>query len=219
MKKRLLIALVLFLLLSTYNIQNNISLLSGLNIKKITITNNEIINEAQIKSKLSFLYEKNLFLLNTRKIENKFAELDFIDSFKIKKIYPKELNIEIYEKKPIAIIQNKKEKKLYTNKGEIIEFKDIKKFENLPLVFGDHKKFTLFYRTLKNINYPINEINTFFLFGSNRWDMVTKKNQTIKLPLKNYKKSLKNFIDIKDQNNFEKYKIFDYRINDQLILK
>ena len=219
MKKRLLIALVLFLLLSTYNIQNNISLLSGLNIKKITITNNEIIDEAQIKSKLSFLYEKNLFLLNTRKIENKFAELDFIDSFKIKKIYPKELNIEIYEKKPIAIIQNKKEKKLYTNKGEIIEFKDIKKFENLPLVFGDHKKFTLFYRTLKNINYPINEINTFFLFGSNRWDMVTKKNQTIKLPLKNYKKSLKNFIDIKDQNNFEKYKIFDYRINDQLILK
>ena len=67
MKKRLLIALVLFLLLSTYNIQNNISLLSGLNIKKITITNNEIINEAQIKSKLSFLYEKNLFFAEHKK--------------------------------------------------------------------------------------------------------------------------------------------------------
>ena len=46
-----------------------------------------------------------------------------------------------------------------------------------------------------------------------------KNNQTIKLPIKNYEISLQNFIDLKDQINFGKYQIFDYRINNQIILK
>ena len=49
--------------------------------------------------------------------------------------------------------------------------------------------------------------------------MITKKKQTIKLPVKNYEISLKNFVTIENQNNFKKYKLFDYRINYQLILK
>ena len=72
---------------------------------------------------------------------------------------------------------------------------------------------------MKSIDFPIDQIKTFFLFESKRWDIVTKTNQTIKLPIKNYRESLKNFMEIKEQVNFEKYKIFDYRIVDQLILK
>ena len=48
---------------------------------------------------------------------------------------------------------------------------------------------------------------------------ITNQNITIKLPIKNYKKSLENFMSIKDQYDFKKYKTFDYRINNQLILK
>ena len=48
---------------------------------------------------------------------------------------------------------------------------------------------------------------------------VNKKNKLVKLPNKNYMKSLVNFLSIKDRDNFAKYKTFDYRINDQLILK
>ena len=47
--------------------------------------------------------------------------------------------------------------------------------------------------------------------------MIDKK--ILKLPKKNYTKSLKNFMSIKDKSNFEKYKIFDYRLNNQLVLK
>ena len=55
------------------------------------------------------------------------------------------------------------------------------------------------------------EIKFFTYLRSKRWDLITK-NQTIKLPIKNYMKSLNNFINIKDKTNFEKYKTFDYRI-------
>ena len=219
MKKRILFASVLLLLLSTYNIQKNAKLNSGLNIEKIYVENNKFIDEKIIKKKLSFLYGTNLFFLNKKDIKLKLKEIDFIDSFEVKKIFPNKIKIKVYENIPIAIIQNKTEKKFYTKNGKAIKFIEIDEFNNLPLVFGDHKSFSDFYKILKKINFPLSEIKKFYLFDSKRWDIVTKNNQTIKLPIKNSEISLQNFIDLKDQINFGKYKIFDYRINNQIILK
>ena len=219
MKKRLIIGLLLLFLFSTYNIKFNKTFFSNLQIKKITIENNKIIKDKEIKEKLSFLYETNFFFLRTKKIEKKLREIQFVESYQIKKIYPNNLIIKITEKKPIAIIQKSKQKKYFTVRGDLIDFRKIKKFEDLPTVFGDEKSFSTFYMNLKNINFPFKEIKTFYLFESKRWDLLTLKNQLIKLPINNYNKSLLNFISLKDQANFEKYKIFDYRIKDQLILK
>ena len=219
MKKRLIIGILLLSLFSTYNIKFNKTFFSNLQIKKITIENNKIIKDKEIKEKLSFLYETNFFFLRTKKIEKKLREIQFIGSYQIKKIYPNNLIIKITEKKPIAIIQKSKQKTYFTARGELIDFRKIKKFEDLPTVFGDEKSFSTFYVNLKNINFPLKEIKTFYLFESKRWDLLTLKNQLIKLPINNYNKSLLNFISLKDQANFEKYKIFDYRIKDQLILK
>ncbi len=219
MKKRILFALVLLLLLSTYNIQKSANFNSRLNIEKIDIENNKLIDEKIIKNKLSFLYETNLFLLNKKDVKLKLKEIDFIDSFEVKKIFPNKIKIKIYENIPIAIIQNKKEKKFYTKNGKTFDFIEIEELSELPLVFGDHKSFSGFYEVLKKVNFPLGEIKKFYLFESKRWDIVTKNNQTIKLPIKNYEISLQNFIDLKGQINFKKYKIFDYRINNQIILK
>ena len=219
MKKRFIIGLSLLLLFSTYNIKFNQNFFSNLQVDNITIENNKIVKEREIKEKLAFLYKTNFFLLRTKKIEKKLREIEFIESFQIKKIYPNNLRIKIIEKKPIAIIQKTKQKKYFTARGDLIDFHDIEIFKDLPTVFGDEKSFSNFYFNLRNINFPFEEIKTFYLFKSKRWDLLTSKNQLIKLPVKNYNKSLLNFISLKDQVNFEKYKIFDYRIKDQLILK
>ncbi len=218
MNKRFLIAIFLLLLFSTYNIEKKFEL-KDFKIKLITIENNEIIQEGVIKKNLSFLYNQNLFLMKTNEVKNKINEIDFIDSFKIKKIYPNEIRIKVFEKTPIVILQNKKEKKYYTSKDDVIDFINLKQFQNLPTVFGDKESFKVFYENLKSTKFPLNEIKAFYLFESKRWDLITYENQTLKLPIKNYNKSLKNFHEIKDQENFKKYKIFDYRINNQLILK
>ena len=41
----------------------------------------------------------------------------------------------------------------------------------------------------------------------------------IKLPLVDYTKSLQNYLELMNKNNYKKYKVFDYRIDNQLILK
>ena len=219
MKKKFLIAVFLLILLSTYKFQTNFSLIPNLFIKKITIENNHIIDEENIKKKLAFLYDTNLFLLKTENIKIRLNEIDFIESYEIKKVYPNKIRIRVFEKKPIAVLQHKKNKFFFTSNGGTANFLDLKEFQNLPVVFGDKKSFDIFYKNLIAINFPINEIKNFYLFNSKRWDLVTIKNQTIKLPINDYDKSLLNYLNLKDQANFQKFKTFDYRIKEQLILK
>ena len=158
MKKRLIIGLLLLFLFSTYNIKFNKTFFSNFQIKKITIENNKIITEGEIKEKLSFLYETNFFFLRTKNIEKKLKEIQFIESYQIKKIYPNNLKIKIIEKKPIAIIERMKQKKYFTAKGDLIDFRDIKIFRDLPIVFGDRESFLTFYLNLKIINFPFTKL-------------------------------------------------------------
>ena len=219
MKNRFIFGMTMLLILSTYQIQDNFKITSKFNIKKVLIENNDIVDERDIIKKISFLYKSNLIFFKKTKLQKKLNQIDLIESFEIKKVYPDKIKIKIFEKKPVAIIQNKKNKSFFTANGGTAKFSYIEKYTKLPVVFGDKDSFKIFYNNLKSINFSIDEIEKFYLFESKRWDLETIENQTIKLPVKDYKESLKNFLYIKNQDKFKKYKIFDYRIKNQLILK
>ncbi len=218
MKKSLFGLTLLFILLTTYTPKLNLVINSKLNIQKIEIEKNSIIKSDRIKKKLNFLLEENLFLLNLKDIEKNLNDETFIESFSIKKIYPNTLKIIIVEKKPIAILHKKREKFYISNKGDLINFIDINTYNDLPTVFGNGESFYSLYKDLQNISFPLEKIKSFYFFDSGRWDLVMYDKKIIKLPTENYLSSLKNFMLSKSNNHFNNYKIFDYRIKDQLIL-
>ena len=218
MKKSLFWLIIFFILLTSYTPKFSFIPNFRLNIEEINVENNLILNSDEIKKKINYLYEKNLFFLNVKNIEKNLKSFEFIESFTLKKIYPNELKIIITEKKPIAILQNKKEKFYISDNGSIIKFKSQDIFNDLPTVFGDGSTFFSLYKDLKNIKFPIKEIKSFYFFESGRWDLVMENDKIIKLPIKDYLFSLQNYIDLKNEDNFNRYKIFDYRIKDQLIL-
>jgi len=217
MKKRTVIAIALLLLFSTITLQK--IEISKFNIKEIKIENNFILKENEIKKLLIPLYEKNLFFLSNAEIENALMQNSFIESFNIKKKYPQILRIKIFEKKPIAIVFYKKKNYYLSKKIELIEFTKLPKYEDLPYVIGDYKKFKELFVTLEKLNFPLNTVKRFALYESNRWDIETKNNQIIKLPVINFEESLNNYLNMNTKSEFKKYRIFDFRINNQLILK
>jgi cell division protein FtsQ len=218
MKNRLIIALLLLVSLSTYKPQN-LFLSTKLNIEEIKIENNSILEEEEIKKKLNFLYQTNLIFLKSSEIKKKLKKIDFVESFEIKKIYPKKIIIKIYEKKPIAILQHKKDKFYISENINLIDFIVLENYRNLPIVFGNKENFKDLYINLKKINFPLDLIKKYYYYESNRWDLEIYQKKIIKLPTKNYIQSLKKFINFKKENNLDKYQVFDYRINHQLILK
>ena len=218
MKKKIVIGLSLFLLLTTITSQQKI-IFSKFNLKEIILENNLLIKDKEIKKLLLPIYDTNLILLKNKDVERALLKNSFINNFKLKKKYPNTLIIKIYEKKPIAILFYKKNKFYLSRKIDLIEFNNIKDFQNLPYVFGNKDKFKIFYDNLKKINFPLNQIKKFTYYETNRWDLETNDKKIIKLPSKNYIKSLRNYLEIESKKNFRKYVLFDYRIKDQLILK
>lgn len=218
MKKRTTIALTLFILLTTITSQQKI-IISKFNLKKISIENNFLIKESDIKKLLGPIYNRNLILLKNSEIKDLIMENSFVESLIIKKKYPDSIRIKIYEKKPIAILIHKKRKFFLSEKIDLIDYEKINNTQNLPYVIGNEKKFKILYTKMNEISFPLKLVKKFTLHESNRWDLLTKNDRLIKLPSGNYTKSLKNFLNIKNNSSFKKYKVFDYRINNQLILR
>jgi cell division septal protein FtsQ len=218
MKKRLVIALFLLILFTTFNSQQKF-IISYFDLKTIEIENNLLLKDNDIKNLLISFYNKNLVLLNNNEVKKALMQNSLIESFKIKKKYPNTLTVKIFEKKPIAVLFDKKNKFYLSEKIDLIEFRNLPNYQTLPYVLGNKDDFKIFYNNLKKINFPLNVVKKYTLYETDRWDLETKDNQVIKLPSKNYLKNLKNFLDLKSKNDFGKYKLFDYRISKQLILR
>ena len=218
MKKRILFALLLLIFLTTINSQKSI-IISKFNLEEIIVDNNFSVNDEEVKKLLAPIYNKNLIFLKNKEIEKLLIQNSYIESFIIKKIYPDTLKIQIYEKQPIAILVNKKNKFFLSEKIDLIEFTKNQNYRNLPYIFGNKEDFKILFYELKKINFPFEIIKKYTLYESNRWDLETFNNKIIKLPSSDYIKSLENYLDNKDKVNFIKYKVFDYRIQGQLILK
>ena len=68
MKKRIIIALILLISLTTITSDQKI-IFSIFALKKITIENNSLLKENDIKKSLEPIYDKNLFQLNNKEIK------------------------------------------------------------------------------------------------------------------------------------------------------
>ena len=104
-------------------------------------------------------------------------------------------------------------------KNESIEYTELDIYEELPVIFGDQKNFNLFYEELEKNSFNIKNIKAFYYFDVGRWDIMLNDERIIKLPEKNYQSLLTKVGLLLEDSNFSKYKIFDYRVNNQLILK
>ena len=219
MKNKFILAISLFILFSTFISQKKITI-NKFKIEEIKIENNNILEDRELIKAFSFLYNQNIIFLNSYKIKNEIDQKSFIEKIEIKKIFPNKLVIKVFEKEAIAILIDKKKNKFYLGKKiDLIQYRKIPKYENLPIVEGEQKSFKTLFENLIKINFPTEQIQIYRHFKINRWDIEMKNKKILKLPVENYTDSLISFMSIKGKTNFEKYKIFDYRVNNQLILK
>ena len=172
MKNRLIIAIALFITLSTVSSQQKI-VFSKFKLKEINVENNFLIKEKEIKELLIPVIDKNLIFLAHSDVEELLIKNSLIESFNIKKKYPNSLQIKIFEKKPIAILLDKQNKFYISEKIDLIEFDKLIDDKNLPYVLGNREEFEVFYNSLKTINFPFEIIKKYTLFETNRWDLET----------------------------------------------
>jgi|TARA_B110000881_G_C18490791_1_gene471710 cell division protein FtsQ len=219
-KTKVISLIILFILISTFNPTYKSQTTSFFfPLKNIEIQNNKLIKKKNISSALESLKGSNLLFLDQKKIKKNLLQFDSFSGFKIKKIYPNSIKIKIFEKKPVAIHVKNNKKFYIVEEGHLIDFVDNEDSSRFPVVFGKIINFNLFFNELKKNNFYNNQIKSFHYYEIGRWDLTLKNNRTLKLPKFKYQEALKNYDKIKNNKSFDKYKTFDYRIKDQLILK
>ena len=219
-KNKFFLLIFLFTILTTYNFneqKQNLSIIFP--IKKIIIDEVYTFDLTKLKSELNFLRNTSLFFLKEKEIIKIIDKYDFISSIQLKKKYPDSLKIKILENMPVAIEVINRKKFYLTKDGKKLKYRKLKIFENLPIIFGNHKNFNSFFKDLEKNNFKIEDIKALYYFEVGRWDILLKNEKTIKLPKKDYQNILMKIDTVLNDTNFSRYKIFDYRTKGQLILE
>ena len=176
--KKILIYLFVFFTLVTINntrISNDFY-----KIKKFNISGLNKIETSKIYDDLIIFKNDNIFLFNKKNISEKIYSNNFVENFKIFKLYPSTLNVEIKKTKFLAITQKNNKNYLIGTNGKLIEIEDT--ISNMPFIFGNInvQNFLKFKKAIDNSNFKFNEIENLYYFKSNRWDVKTKEGLSLK---------------------------------------
>ena len=191
----------------------NLFQIDNINITGISLDDIEGLND-----ELYNTIEKNIFFLKKEVLKNSISEFNIVEKYSVKKIYPRELNINIKPTKFIAKISNKDDVLVGSN-GKLISNKDFKK--KLPSIFGkfNSNKFLELKIHLEHSGFNFEDLKSLIYFSSGRWDILTNDNVLIKLPNKKIYESLHLAKKILNDDNFKKNKFIDLRISNQIIVK
>tara|TARA_Y100000741_G_scaffold335120_1_gene292789 strand:+ start:134 stop:823 length:690 start_codon:yes stop_codon:yes gene_type:complete len=219
-KKKLFIYLFLLVFLTTIN---NLSLSKSgylkLKINQIKVYGLNDESNFNISEEFNRLIsQKNLFFINKDYFVNVLKKNNLVHSFKVRKIYPNTIEVQIQKTKFLAVTNYNKKKFFIGSNGKLINFKSSNK--NLPYVFGKIKieEFIKFTKIVINSKFNFEEISELYFFPSGRWDIKTNKDILIKLPQKNLLKALNLSHHIITNENFKNNKIIDLRIYNNVIL-
>ena len=218
-KKKLFIYLFLLVFLTT---TNNLSLSNSvylkLKINQIKVYGLSDESNFDISKELNRLIsQKNLFFINKDYFVNVLEKNSLVHSFKVKKIYPNTIEVQIQKTNFLAVTNYNEKKFFIGSNGKLINFQSYDK--NLPYVFGKVKieEFIKFTKIIVSSKFNFKEISELYFFPSGRWDIKTNKGILIKLPQENLLNVLNLSHHMITNENFKNSKIIDLRIYKNVI--
>ena len=220
-KKKYLLYLSIFFLLSTINSQ------SLINLKLFKIKDIEVLEDKSninnsvkeiIKDNLIIFKDQNIFLLDKKKIEKKISNNNWISYYSIQKKYPSKLIINLRKTEPIAKIIVDNEIFYVGSNFKLIKSKI--QFNDLPNIFGK-PKINEFKKLITNLNLSslsYRDISDIYYLKSGRWNLKIRNNVIIKLPRDNILESLNLVKKILDNKNIISKNTIDLTVKNQIIV-
>ena len=91
-------------------------------------------------------------------------------------------------------------------------------FRTNTISVSNYINFIKLKKIIDESEFQFEQIESFYYFSNNRWDIKTKDGFLIKLPEKNIEESLKFALLIKINEEFKDKKIIDLRISNNIVL-
>ena len=175
-------------------------------------------NDKKIMNDLLSYKNQNLLFLKKENINEIIKKYKIIEDYNIYKNYPSKLIVNFKKTQFLAITQKEGVYYYIGSNGNLIKTK--KKFEDLPIIFGDVdvEEFLKLKKLVDNSIFDFREIKNLYFFKSKRWDIETKEGLLLRLPRKNLDRSFQLFLDFINNKDTKDIDIIDLRQNNQIIL-
>lgn len=221
-KNKIIFYIFLFLLLSTLSVPNQNKVKDNKQLLKVELIEVFGLSKSEnlkIVSELDIFLSKNIFSLGKMSIKNILDNNSLIESVRIKKIYPNKIRVLIKKTEFLAITNKGDKKFLIGSNGRVTLINNIDLLEKkLPYIFGkvDYKNFTRFKEIIRRSSFEFNQINEFYFFQSERWDIKTADGFLIKLPQKDLFEALQFAYLLKSNEKFKQKKVIDLRVKGKI---
>lgn len=217
-KVSILFLLVLFLLFSSYQKKNDQQIFPIFKIKNIKFENNINLEENIKNQIIELLKNKSLINVNKKNLVSIIENSQWVQSFIIKKHYPRSITLQIVEYKPIAIYKIKNQSFFINDNYKITEKLFNGKEDIYIKVSGKYidTNFKYIYSNLNNFKM-LNNVATIDLLNLERADLYLKNNIQVKLGRYSLEKQFKILNTIKKKYN--NLQFIDLRNEDRAIIK
>jgi cell division protein FtsQ len=128
----------------------------------------QYISKEEIKTLLEPLVDVGFFDANVQQIQETLAQLVWVESVTVNRVWSDTLAIKIKEKRPFV---RWGDGALLNNRGEIIRPKEIEPFENLPILYGVEGQEVKSLEIMKGVNTALSdhEMSIAEFSINNRW--------------------------------------------------
>ena len=171
------------------------------------------------KKKIFFTQRYNFtnYDLNNFDFSKKIYSNELVQKFEIFKKYPSTLDVNLTKTNFLGITKIDGIDYIIGSNGKFIKKNNT--LIDLPFVFGKIKidDFLILKEILNKSNFELGEIDSFYYFKSNRWDIKTKKGLIIRLPSQLDPNVLNKINQIINDGTFKNIKTIDLRQNNQII--
>ena len=218
-KNKIIIYIMFLIILSTTSAKYNENKSTySLKINKINIDGLSKANKNEVLKELNNLFYKNILFIRKEKIKKTISKYNIIEEYRVKKIYPSTININIKPTKFIARISNNDQLLVGAN-GKLIINENNKVI--LPYLSGEFnsKEFLIFKKNIELSKFTFKKIKALYFFPSSRWDILTDKDILIKLPKDKLSQSLNLAHEMISSYDFKNKSLIDLRVNKHLVIK
>ncbi|MDC0417657.1 FtsQ-type POTRA domain-containing protein [Candidatus Pelagibacter sp.] len=215
--RKIIIYLLLFAVLASVNNFKYINL-QLFKIDLINISGLNDVENSNLYEKIKNYKKKNIFFIDNLEISKNINSNNLVEKFWVFKEYPSTININLIKTNFLGITKFNNIDYLIGSNGKLIKKRN-DQIIDLPFIFGsvDANDFLILKEILDKSNFELSNIESFYYFKSNRWDIKTKKGLIIRLPSEINVNLLNKASQIMQDENFKNIRFLDFRQENQII--
>ena len=195
----------------------------GFAIGEIKISGHKETSEIDVLDRLGLDGATSLIGFDSEAARQRILELPWIATAQVTKLYPDGVSVRLTEKQPYAVWQNADMLTLIEESGKgIVSFSD-EKYQDLPLLIGDHADVKARDIIAMMVKFPglASRVKAYVHVGGRRWDLRLNDGVTIQLPQEDVDEALEAAVRLEKGQALLGRAIVavDLRIDDRVVVR